>query len=115
MLKTAITKDGQTFIDEPIVVNPKHEAMVLHQEGRTTDDHAIREIARAMVAKALESPKPPQLCVILRDPVAALEQEVQAFLGAGATAKVRQPITIGYERVRLRWMAPDANGNLKPR
>lgn len=67
-LKTTITKDGQRYVDEAIVVRPR-------------------------------SPS-------------ALEHSVAAAFGE---PQARTPITVGHERVLLRWMKPDGKGGLVPR
>ena len=67
-LKTTITKDGQRYLDEPILVQPKRQDPL---------ERAIAEAYGKLV--------------------------------------VRPPITVGHERVRLRWMTGDGKGGLKPR
>lgn len=72
-LRTRVTREGQPYVDEPIEVRPRKEAMP-------------SPIGMA-VAAAFGEDKP----------------------------KVPQPITVGYELVRLRWMRPDGKGGLTPK
>ena len=74
-LKTTITKDGQRYVDEPVLVQPKREA-------RSRLSHAVQ---------------------------AALDPQGQY------AERPRAPITVGHERVLLRWMKPDGKGGLVPR
>lgn len=74
-IKTAITKDGQRYVDEPIVVHCKH-------------------------------PAPSPIAIAIQ----------AAFDPKGRFAeRPHPPITVGHNRVLLRWMTPDGKGGLKPR
>lgn len=70
-LKTTIEKDGQRYVDEPIVVRPK--------------------------------------------PSNRLALSVQAAFDPKAPFRQPQPIVVGHERVRLRWVTPDGKGGMKER
>lgn len=69
-LKTSISHDRQSYVDEAILARP------------VSSPSAIE-------------------CAVAR-----------AF---GRVVPVPESITIGHERVRLRWMTPDGKGGLKPR
>jgi len=74
-LKTTIERDGQRYVDEPILVRPKPEQ-------------------RSRIQNAVQAALDPQ-----------------GFFAE----RPRAPITVGHERVLLRWMKPDGKGGLVPR
>lgn len=87
-LKTAITKDGQRYVDEPIHVRPKRPDII------------ERSIAQTVIVGYAK----PRVAVELPIPVSRADVE-----------PVKSPIVVGHERVLLRWMTSDGKGGLKPR
>lgn len=66
--KETIERQGQPYVDEPVIVRPKANIM-----------------QRAVT------------------------------LALGARPQEPKPLTIGYNRVKLRWMQPDGKGGLMPK
>lgn len=93
-LKTAITHDGQRYVDEPIHAMPKPVAPL------------TLAVRHAMASLRIVGHSIPKSVIEVPHPVTAAEV---------MPPDVPQPLLLGYERVRLRWMTSDGKGGLKER
>lgn len=104
-LKTSIDYRGQTYVDEPVYIQPKREHLLA---AREVDQHVMAPIVNALAEGLMRREAVP---VVIANPKREAEAEIRAFLGEG-TLQPRPALLVGHERVRLRWMTPDGKGGL---
>jgi hypothetical protein len=49
------------------------------------------------------------------EPIVAMPKRLSTAVAVAFRHRAPKPITVGHERVMLRWMKPDGNGGLVPR
>lgn len=104
ILRTAITKEGQRYVDQPIVVRPKLDY-----------DTAV-QAARQEAFLTNFTGKQGLLVGYIQPPLACFKEPIPIYINdQPEDARQRQPIVVGHEHVLLRWVKPDGNGGFVPR